>query len=398
MKEENLIAYFPFDDPDGGGKAYDYSKSRLDAVMTGDACFSRNAVEGKSFMSNTGNAQTTRQIPLSSDFTLAMYLCPVSARLGWLLNFSGIDDYTEQWIDVVPEKWIFLVFQKERMTFRVYKDLELIYELNLTETPVGFSINDENLISTKALIDEVRLFNAAIPISELASDDAKDSKTDVEYYIDGRNFKDFGVYVSKSNGLVGYLERKEGATAEYDTYHGKAVNHDYMKYKERTITLECFIETSSRQAFIDWMNLFLDQFRKKGTRRLKVEYNGSTKPLVYEVVMNQPVDPEKTFGRYNETVMVGTFTLILEEDDPVKKVLRHIGTAANSVSTITFTSAKKLAIFWGDGTVTWGVRGTNKTITHTYTDPGSYEIIVAGNVEDIESFTTNDIVVWQQLM
>ena len=41
MKQDGLILYLPFDDPDGGGKAYDYSSSRADAVLSGDACFSR---------------------------------------------------------------------------------------------------------------------------------------------------------------------------------------------------------------------------------------------------------------------------------------------------------------------------------------------------------------------
>lgn len=49
MKQDGLILYLPFDDPDGGGKAYDYSSSRADAVLSGDACFSRDAMKGKSF-------------------------------------------------------------------------------------------------------------------------------------------------------------------------------------------------------------------------------------------------------------------------------------------------------------------------------------------------------------
>ena len=397
MKEDGLILYLPFDDPDGGGVAYDYSSSRKDATLSGDACFSRDAVKGKSFEANSGSAQTARAIPFSSDFTLIMYIKPVGNKLGWLLNFSGIDNYQDHWIDVEPDKWMSLVFQKKDSTLTVYKDLIQVYSLFMSAVPVGLSINDQQLMAgTKALIDEVELYNSAIPIEDIA--DIVNNTTDVEYYINGINFKEFGVYVSKANGLVGQLERKEGATAEYDTYHGRAYDYNYVRYKERKISLECFIEAHSRSAFIEWMNHFFEQFRLKGTRRLRVEYNGSTKPLVFEVIMLEGTDPDKTFPRYNEKLMVGTFTLNLEEPDPVKMVLRHIGSTANSQSSITVTTAKKLAISWGDGEFTRGVVGTRQTVTHTYANPGAYDIIVSGNIEDIEYFDTNDIVVWQKLM
>ena len=207
MKEDGLILYLPFDDPDGGGVAYDYSSSRKDA----------DAVKGKSFEANSGSAQTARAIPFSSDFTLIMYIKPVGNKLGWLLNFSGIDNYQDHWIDVEPDKWMSLVFQKKDSTLTVYKDLIQVYSLFMSAVPVGLSINDQQLMAgTKALIDEVELYNSAIPIEDIA--DIVNNTTDVEYYINGINFKEFGVYVSKANGLVGQLERKEGATAEYDTY------------------------------------------------------------------------------------------------------------------------------------------------------------------------------------
>lgn len=397
MKEDGLILYLPFDDPDGGGVAYDYSSSRKDATLSGDACFSRDAVKGKSFEANSGSAQTARAIPFSSDFTMIMYIKPVGNKLGWLLNFSGIDNYQDHWIDVEPDKWMSLVFQKKDSTLTVYKDLIQVYSLFMSAVPVGLSINDQQLMAgTKALIDEVELYNSAIPIEDIA--DIVNNTTDVEYYINGINFKEFGVYVSKANGLVGQLERKEGATAEYDTYHGRAYDYNYVRYKERKISLECFIEAHSRSAFIEWMNHFFEQFRLKGTRRLRVEYNGSTKPLVFEVIMLEGTDPDKTFPRYNEKLMVGTFTLNLEEPDPVKMVLRHIGSTANSQSSITVTTAKKLAISWGDGEFTRGIVGTNQTVAHTYANAGVYDIIVSGNIEDIENLTTNDIVVWQKLM
>ena len=175
-------------------------------------------------------------------------------------------------------------------------------------------------------------------------------------------------------------------------------NHNYVRYKERTITLECFLEASSRAAFVEWQNRFFDQFRQKGTQRLVVEYAGSTKPLIYEVTMQAGADPEKEWGRYNEGLMVGTFTLTLLEDDPVKMVLRHITAEADSITSFKLTTYSPLAVFWGDGSVTTRVRGEQLTVEHTYQKPGEYDIIIAGLVEEISDFETNDIIVWQRLM
>ena len=397
MIERNLILYLPFDDPDGGSVAYDYSQSRADATLSGGATFSREAKKGKSLALNEGEAVTSVTIPFGSDFTLSMFVMPKTASLGWLLNLPGIDSYLEQWLDVAPERWVSLIFQKKESRFHVYQDFVEVYDEIVPDTPLGFSINENRLIAgTDTLFDEVMLYNAAIPISEVIKD--QNNVTDVEYYINGINFKDFGVYVSKSNGLVGQLERKEGATAEYDTYHGIARDNNYVRYKERTITLECFIEATSRSKFVEWLDHFFEQFRQKGTQRFRVEYSGSTKPLVYEITMQQGSDPEKTWGRYDEELMVGTFTLELVEDDPVKMVLRHISTASESVASFTVTTAKRLTVSWGDGTFTHGVKGEAVTVSHTYQAKGSYDIIIAGVIEDIESINTNEIVVWQRLM
>jgi len=397
MIEKNLILYLPFDDPDGSSVAYDYSESRADAELSGGAGFSRNAKKGKSLALNEGEAITSKSIPFGSDFTLSLFVMPASERLGWILNLPGIDNYIEQWLDVVPEKWVSLIFQKKESRFHVYQDFVEVFNDIVPETPVGFSINDDRLIAgTNALFDEVCLYDDAIALTEIIKE--QNNVTDVEYYINGINFKDFGVYVSKSNGLVGQLERKEGATAEYDTYHGLARDLDYVRYKERTITLECFIEATSRSKFVEWLDRFYEQFRRKGTQRFRVEYNGSTKPLVYEITMQQGSDPEKTWGRYNEGLMVGTFTLTLVEDDPVKMVLRHIATASGSETSFKVTTSRRLTVAWGDGTFTNKVIGDNVEVSHTYEAKGTYDIIISGVIEDIENIETDDIIVWQKLM
>jgi hypothetical protein len=95
--------------------------------------------------------------------------------------------------------------------------------------------------------------------------------------------------------------------------------------------------------------------------------------------------------------MVGKFTLKLTEDEPVKKVLRHISVTNNSKATITVSTYKLLNIYWGDGSHTFNVGGHNTTVEHTYTSPGEYDIVVTGVIEDIEQFETNAITIWELL-
>ena len=80
-----------------------------------------------------------------------------------------------------------------------------------------------------------------------------------------------------------------------------------------------------------------------------------------------------------------------------KRCLDYIGGTANGKATITVTSSKLLNIYWGDGTHTYDVSGSEQTIEHTYVTPGEYEIIVSGVIEDIEKFETNAIVIWELL-
>lgn len=392
--DANLILHLPFDDPDGN-VAYDFSQYRQDATLSDGATFTKNAKIGKALSLNvTGECVTPRSIPFSGSFTLSLWVMPSSNRLGWMLNLPGVDNYKEQWFDVAPETWVFLAFVKSGNVFTVYNGTTRVFSESLSGTPTGLSINDQSLFGSNAIIDEVKLYNVEKSAREVYE---LQKETDVEYYIDGRNFKEFGVFVSKSAGLVGRLERKEALQVDWDNYHGIVRDKRRPRYKERNISLDCFIEASGRSAYVEWVNQFFNQFDKEGNHRLRVEYDGTAKPLVYEVELLDEVDPEKTWGQYSNELMVGTFKLTLVEDEPVKKVLRHIGAAANSSVTIKVTSSKLLNIYWGDGTHTYDVSGNEQTVTHTYEMPGEYDIIIAGVIEDIENFETNAIVVWELL-
>lgn len=393
MVDKNLLLYLPFDDPDGS-KAYDYSAGRHDATLSDGAELTKIAKTGKALALNGGECITAQAIPFSSDFTVCAYVKIATTRLGWLLNLPGVENYCEQWLDVAPEMWYFIAFVRSGSTFKVFLNSECVYVGTFSGTPTGLSLSTDELLTTTASVDELQVFNVAKTEKQILKMQAD---TDVEYYIDGVNFKDYGVYVSASDGLVGRLARKEALTVDYDNYHGVVRDRKRKRFKERTITLQCFIEASSRSAFVEWCNRFFALFDGDHTRRLKVEYDGTAKPLVYEVDLLDESPVDKKWGGYNDDLMVGKFTLKLTEDEPVKRVLRHISGTSNSKATITVSTYKLLNIYWGDGTHTFNVGGNNTTVEHTYALPGEYDIIVTGVIEDIEQFETNAITVWELL-
>ena len=393
MVDNNLLLYLPFDDPDGT-KAYDYSAGRHDVTLSDGATFSKEAKQGKSVDLCGGEITTAQAIPFTTDFTLSFYVQVGSNQLGWLLNLPGIEAAIDQWLPVSPRTWYFMAFVRNGSTFKVFLNSECVYVGSLSANPTGLAICTDELLTTTAKLDEVMTFNVAKNDTEILKMQAD---TDVEYYVDGVNFKDYGVYVSASDGLVGRLAQKENLTVDYDNYHGVTRDRKRKRFKERTITLQCFIEASSRSAFVEWLNRFLSLFDGDNTHRLTVEYDGKAKPLVYEVDLMDEVNPEKKWGAYNHELMVGKFTLKLVEDEPVKRVLRHISNTNNSKATITVSTYKLLNIYWGDGSHTFNVGGNNTTVEHTYALPGEYDIIVTGVIEDIEEFDTNAIIVWQLL-
>ena len=96
--------------------------------------------------------------------------------------------------------------------------------------------------------------------------------------------------------------------------------------------------------------------------------------------------------------MVGTFKLKLYEPEPVKRVLKHIRASAdNATCTIKMDTTKRVNIYWGDGTVDNDVAGYGIELSHTFAANGEYFPVITGCIDEISSFETNAIVVWQKL-
>ena len=101
---------------------------------------------------------------------------------------------------------------------------------------------------------------------------------------------------------------------------------------------------------------------------------------------------------WSDTLMVGTFKLKLVEPEPVKRVMKHIRIGESTKTcTVKLTSSKYLNIYWGDGKVDYDVCGENLTINHEYASNGDYFPVVTGCIDEITSFETNAIVVWEKI-
>jgi len=212
------------------------------------------------------------------------------------------------------------------------------------------------------------------------------------YYLNGTNFKDFGVYVSRGRGLIDGLNIKEPKEMDWDGYHGKVVDLSAPRYESREITLECFIAGIDKVDTIQKATSFFRELAKAGTQSLMID-TGEGKMLVYEVYQSGKVDIN---NRWTNGTNVGEFTLKLIEPEPVKRVLKFVvSDPLTDEPSITLTSEKLVTIFWGD--TAKETASSTVTRTHTYSVAGTYHIVLAGVIEEITGFSTNCEIVWNNL-
>lgn len=401
LKANNVILNMPFDESSGSTIAYDYSANRADGIVIG-ADFAPgkigNAIEFK------GGESTCEVSPsvlnLSEEFTILGWINPSTIDVGspakaiWLLAFEGVENYVEVPIELNPGNWVSIGVTRKATMFNFYVNTVLVQSISNGGNLVGLSLNQDYYGGQygQALIDDMKAFNVA-----LSQSDISDQMTNVKqliYSIDGIDMKDYGVHVSGSEGLLDRPKMKTPMSLSFDNYHGEFVDLNHKFYESREISLSCFIKAAGKGDFATKLNKFLRIFDKNGTHRLMVDIH-PTKPLVYEVYSESAIQVKKT---WNDTLMIGTFTLILKEPSPVKRILKHmrIGDATKTCS-FTITTTKLVDVYWGDGSITHDVSGNDLTVSHDYNDNGEYYIIISGCIDEIKLFTTNAIIVFDKI-
>ncbi|MFB5946129.1 hypothetical protein [Albibacterium profundi] len=400
---DNIILNIPFDEPSGSEIAYDFSENRADAIVE-NATFVPGREGNAIRFTGNGTAESPQVFILDDEFTITFWVKPLRTEgnsdpkeLTVLFAFAGVDQYIEYSFPVLSGAWTFIAITRSLEEVRIYSDLNPVESLAIPEAfgaLQGYSVLQDYYGADYGYADvyDLRAFNAVLGINDLS--EIRVNKSDVSYILDNIDLNAWDIFVSSSEGIIDGLRMKQPFGVEWSDEHGETIDLSRPRFDVREIVLSCFMKAEGKQAFLVKSQNFLAQFRKPGTKRLVINAH-PTKPLVYEVYMKDGLSIDKT---WNNELMVGTFQLRLREPEPVKRVLMHVrNSTATKTVTITFSSNKMLNFYWGDGTKTLDVSGTDKTITHDYADDGEYHIIIAGVIEDITHFTTNAIIVWNNL-
>lgn len=402
--EQNLILNLPFDEADGSNIAYDFAANRHDAEITG--CPFVVGKQGNCIrFPGDGYAEVPADIiPLSGNFTILAWVKAnkyedgvTGKRIGLFCNTAVLEGSREIWIDVTPDSWGFLTVRKAGNSVSFYLDTQIVSTVTLPSTLTGIALI-QDIYGTEygyADLDEVKVYNVALSEDEIA--ESLNSVSQLEYYLNDVNFKEIGIRVESSNGVLDLPKLKMPSSIDWPDYHGKVVDLSNKRYEEREITLNCWLKATGKIDFVERVNKLYDLLREDGTARLMISIH-PTKPLLYEVYAADGVAHSK---RWHDDKMIGTFSLKLKEPDPVKRVVRHQMTNATSNQvTIALKTDKVVNIYWGDGTVSEDVYGDytgTKALKHTYTENGVYYVVIAGVIEEITDFSTNGIIVWNKL-
>lgn len=184
--------------------------------------------------------------------------------------------------------------------------------------------------------------------------------SEVRYSVNGKYFKDFGTYISSSDGLFDALKRKKVPTYDWAEYHGSAPDLSNAKFEQREITLKGFVTGSNWEIMKSNFDGIVSEFQKVGTQRLLIEPFG-LKPLPYEVCMIDEVHLQKEF---KEGKMVALFNMKLIEPNPIKKVLKLTGFTLN----LSYDCPTETEIFYGNGWIRNIANGnvslSNKTLAN----------------------------------
>lgn len=401
MDNKNIIFKMPFDESAGALIAYDYSPNRADGSVVG-----AHFVQGKN-----GNAisfggddycEVSKSIlpNMNTEFSILAWVqgreseCGSPQKMIWGLSFSGLNNFVEVPIEAKPCSWYSLAVTRRGSTFDFYVNSQLIKTVNNSSALQGVSLNQDYYGGEYGFgfLDDVKIYKVALLHADLINE--LSSVKQQAYLLDGVDFKDYGVYVSGSDGILNRPKLKAPASLSWDNYHGESVDLMHKFFESREITLSCFVKAESKMDFIKRVSDFEALFDKQGTNRLVIDVH-PIKPLIYEVYCKDAIEIQKT---WDDDLMVGMFKLKLIEPEPMKRVLKHIRISeATKTCTITLTTSKLVNIYWGDGQVDYDVYGDKKTITHVYKDNGDFFPVITGCIDEITDFQTNAIVVWEKI-
>lgn len=400
MDDNNLILKMPFDEKAGSKVAYDYSKNRADGVVKGAKFVAGLNGNALSFSGNDTCEIAKQVLDLADDFTISVYVDIPVVEMGepykmfWMFTYPGLEKFDTFPFEVASGKWHNIALTHSGGKFTLYIDGALVGSKNKTGTVIGLSLNQQFYAGDYGfgVVDDFKIYSKVLTEEEILIE--THGAENNAYTIDGVDFKDFGVHVSASNGVLNRPKLKKPESRSWDNYHGNSLDLDGKYYDEREITLSCFIYAKSKMEFIANVAEFERLFDKPGLNRLVIDVH-PIKPLIYNVYCKDTISIKK---EWHENDMIGTFDMKLFEPEPVKKVLRHfVHNEATKTCQITLTTTKLVNIYWGDGKEDFDISGNGRTVTHKYDEQGIFFPVVTGCIDEIESFSTNAIILWDRI-
>lgn len=217
----------------------------------------------------------------------------------------------------------------------------------------------------------------------------------VEYYLNSFHFRDNGIYISESDGLLGSLKPKKIETQEWAEYHGEVLTPNYKpKFEPREIELSGWVEGENWLQMKRRFDRVMSEFRKQGKQRLVVNPFGM-QPLVYDVVLTNEIDLDKSFRK---GFMIGKFKIKLKDLNPIKKVVRVIG---NDIH-VQFNSLEFVEMKLNNQTI-YKRGNVNQSFTIPESEMWLDEnnetnnfLTISGDIDSITNFVTNgEELVWQ---
>lgn len=380
------ICYVPFDEAEGtiahdlvGSNDFTLTNSMFVKGKKGNAL---SMPTQNSFAERIG----TTIIDFTADYTLAMWLRVNSGNaesIFLIYKFTGQENYLYLDLGDLFNEWLYLTMIQEADKISIFANGELKASENFPDgwgMPTGFVFQHDG--NGETLIDELQIYEG-VNVDSLFP---PAQNMDIQYSINYKTFKSFGVTVSESQGIYSSLQMKEPFKIDWADVHGEVVDLTAPRYQARAISLKCWLHAQTFELFEQKMKGFLDEFYGAGTKRLSILKDGSMS--AFEVYKYDAVAVAK---RFRSRDMVGEFTLNLVEPQPIKRIIYFVRSAGNTTVSITLTSPKPVNIYWGDGGVSKNVYGTAQAITHTYSTNGEKYVIVAGVVEEIANLSTNGI-------
>jgi hypothetical protein len=250
--EENLILNLPLDEPNGSTVAYDYSKTRANGTVTGASFVfgkSGNAIDfsgsGKLEVENNNIPVLSGPWTVSCNIKLKPYPDGFTGKsLILLVNYSGVDTYLAVNLAAPLNEWFHLAVVKNSLNLTVYINGIVSQTITLTAQPIGWSLSQD--IYGNALgygqVDNFQVYSTALSSTEVGS--LITVQSEIIWRLDGQNFKDWGVYVEGSDGLLDMPRMKEPFRVDWADMHGEVIDLSRKRYEAREITLSCWMKAT----------------------------------------------------------------------------------------------------------------------------------------------------------